>query len=140
MGRLSGRSWRTRLAMPTWLRLRQPRSGDAASLVVGDGVKLECILVQGMHRWCCLMDLIELCDPSLCWTARFWIANCVVDGRAEDSEAEPWWGGAGDTAKYKDAKLPPNDDENEGVACAASPGDLAECCRHRTTRTRERTQ
>jgi hypothetical protein len=114
-------------AMPSLLRLQQARSGAAAPLVVGDGVKLECMSVQGTARWHCLMDFVELCGPSLCWTARLWIASCGIDGCAEDSEAEPWWGGAGDTARYKDAELPPSDDENEGVACAVSPGDLAEC-------------
>ena len=106
-------------ALPSLLRLRrpaakeQPRSGGAASLVVADFVELECTSVRGSAQWCSLLDFVELCDPSLCWTVRFWIGYRVAEWRAEESEAEPWWRGESDTAGCADAELPPSDGENE---------------------------
>ena len=106
-------------ALPSLLRLRrpaakeQPRSGGAASLVVADFVELECTSGRGSAQWCSLLDFVELCDPSLCWTVRFWIGYRVAEWRAEESEAEPWWRGESDTAGCADAELPPSDGENE---------------------------
>ena len=106
-------------ALPSLLRLRrpaakeQPRSGVAASLVVADFVELECTSGRGSAQWCSLLDFVELCDPSLCWTVRFWTGYRVAEWRAEESEAEPWWRGESDTAGCADAELPPSDGENE---------------------------
>ena len=106
-------------ALPSLMRLRrpaakeQPRSGGAASLVVADFVELECTSGRGSAQWCSLLDFVELCDPSLCWTVRFWFGYRVAEWRAEESEAEPWWRGESDTARCADAELPPSDGEHE---------------------------
>ena len=101
-------------ALPSLLRLRRPAAKERPSLRVGDIVQLECACFRGSAQWCSLFDFVELCDPSVCWTVRFWIGHNVADNNPEESEAEPWWRGDADAANCAHAaEIPPSDGELE---------------------------